>query len=141
MSDASGDLEWLRARWRMHLDHLQGVIGRLSQLGFLMKGWAVTLTAGMYVLSRPGSNTRTFGVTLVALLLFAVLDGWLLTRERRLIGRYEAVARGPESWDGNLSIRSPLAAKDTDACGLRSGMILVFYGALCVATLLGWLVN
>lgn len=140
MSGASGELEWRRARWRMHLDHLQGAIGRLSQLGFMIKGWAVTLTAGMYVLSRPGSDTRTFGVTVVALLLFAALDGWLLTRERRLIHRYEAVAGDPEAWDGGLSIRAALAAQGMDAGGLRSALHLGLYGALIAVTAIGWLV-
>jgi hypothetical protein len=50
---------------RHHLELIQGVINRLSQSSFLLKGWSVVLVAALFTLAANGENFR-----LLSLLIF-----------------------------------------------------------------------
>ncbi|MCB9542532.1 MAG: hypothetical protein H6703_08800 [Myxococcales bacterium] len=91
---------------RMHLDHLQGIIGRLSQLGFMMKGWAITFTGGMLAVIGDDAPFAAALLGLGGVGIFWFLDAWLLAMERRFRRRYEAAAT---AWDGRLALSACLA--------------------------------
>lgn len=125
---------------RMHLDHLQGIIGRLSQLGFMMKGWAITFVGGLFALSGGRGGWGTLLLSLGGIVIFWYLDAWLITLERRFISRYEDAAK---RWDDALSLSSCLdkpAAIDFPAIAQAGkGFTRVCYIALIVAALVGWI--
>lgn len=125
---------------RMHLDHLQGIIGRLSQLGFMMKGWALTLAGGLLALSDKKADHRVATLCVVGIAIFWYLDAHLLADERAFRRRYEAAATG---WDARLSLREHLPAKWTKRLWERvkagfGSFTAVCYIGLIIATLFGW---
>lgn len=68
---------------RKHLELIQAVIARLANNGFLIKGWAVTLTTGVAAFANKRDTPLVFLVTLVPILVFWCLDATFLYHERR----------------------------------------------------------
>lgn len=70
-----------------HLQFLQDVIARMSNHGFLLKGWMITIVAGLVALSlslKPQQPKLAF-VSLAVITLFWLLDGYFLWREKQFI--------------------------------------------------------
>lgn len=65
-----------------HLELIQGVINRMSSNSFMLKGWAVTLVAGIFALSANGADKRFFVITYIPVLVFWFLDAYYLFQER-----------------------------------------------------------
>lgn len=74
-----------------HLEFIQGVIGRLANDSFLMKGWALTVTGAFFGFSVKDVDWRIALVGLVPLLAFWGLDGYFISRERMFRALYDAV--------------------------------------------------
>jgi hypothetical protein len=77
-----------------HLDAIQGVISRLSQNSFTIRGWSVTLVSVVFAILSTKDNAR--GLVLVTLLpavIFWWLDAYYL-RQERLFRRLYAAAAG-----------------------------------------------
>ena len=75
------------------LQMIQGVITRMSNYGFMLKGWGVTLVAALLALSvgeHPNPNLALLG--LLPLSLFWWLDGWFLQTEERFRNLYKWAA-------------------------------------------------
>lgn len=125
---------------RMHLDHLQGIIGRLSQLGFMMKGWAITLSGGLLALSEKKPGQSLVVLSLVGIAIFWYLDAHLLADERAFRRRYETAAA---EWNKNLSLKASLPATRKERLGARlkaafGSFTAVCYLGLAAATYFGW---
>jgi hypothetical protein len=65
-----------------HLKLIQGVITRMAGNSFLLKGWTVTLVAGLTALAKADSDRRIAWIACGAAALFAVLDAFYLAQER-----------------------------------------------------------
>ncbi len=76
-----------------HLEFIQGVISRLANDSFLMKGWALTVGAAFFGFSAKDVDWKVAAVGLVPILAFWGLDGYFLSRERIYRELYEAVRR------------------------------------------------
>lgn len=74
-----------------HLEIIQGVINRMASNSFMLKGWAVTLVAG--VLALAGNNTEKlyFIIAYIPIIVFWGLDSYYLLQERLYRGLYEKV--------------------------------------------------
>ena len=59
-----------------HLELIQGVVNRLSSNSFMLKGWAVTLVAGIFVLAGKDTEKLYFLVAYVPVIIFG---GWMHT--------------------------------------------------------------
>jgi len=66
-----------------YLEMIQGIINRMASNSFMLKGWAVTLVAGIFALSAKGSNSLFFLITYVPIILFWFLDSYYLQLERK----------------------------------------------------------
>jgi len=66
-----------------HLEMVQGIITRMATNSFLLKGWAVTLVAGIFMLAIKDSNPLYFLITLIPTILFWFLDSYYLQLERK----------------------------------------------------------
>ena len=66
-----------------YLKMIQDIISRMSSNSFMLKGWAVTLVAGVFALSAKGSDSLFFLITYVPVILFWFLDSYYLQLERR----------------------------------------------------------
>jgi hypothetical protein len=84
-----------------HLAFIQGVITRLSGNSFLLKGWAVTLVAGLSAFAAADTNEDLAWIAVGVVLIFAVLDAFYLAQERAYRQLY-ATAAGRTTTDWSL---------------------------------------
>ena len=64
-----------------HLEMIQGVINRMANSSFLLKGWAVTLVAGIFALASRDADKIYFLVAYVPIVAFWGLDAYYLRQE------------------------------------------------------------
>lgn len=81
---------------RKHLEFTQGVIARLAQSSFLIKGWAITVLTGLFwlLLESKSCSLRQALVPLAPALVFWLLDSYYLAQERRFRDHFKRVANG-----------------------------------------------
>lgn len=74
-----------------HLEMIQGVINRMANNSFILKGWAVTLAAGIFAL--PGSNSESVlsWIGCIPIIAFWGLDTYYLLQERLYRSLYKKV--------------------------------------------------
>ena len=53
-----------------HLEMIEAVITRMANNSFMIKGWAVTLVAGVFVLSAKDANQGFFMAAYIPIILF-----------------------------------------------------------------------
>lgn len=66
-----------------YLEATQRVIDRLSNISFILKGWAVSLVAGLMALSANGSNQDFVLIAYIPIAVFWFLDAYFLMMERQ----------------------------------------------------------
>ena len=76
---------------RKHLEMIQGVINRMSGNSFMLKGWAVTLVAGIFALAGKDTDKLYFLVSYIPVIVFWGLDAYYLLQERLYRALYEKV--------------------------------------------------
>ena len=74
-----------------HLELIQGVISRMAQNSFMMKGWAVTLVSAILVVAHEVAGWEYLLVALLPALVFWGFDAFYLRRERLFIALYDVV--------------------------------------------------
>lgn len=76
---------------RSHLEMIQGVVNRLSQNSFLLKGWSVILVSALMTLAAKDSNLIVIFLAYFPALAFWFLDGYFLWQERLFRALYDYV--------------------------------------------------
>ena len=66
-----------------YLEAIQRVIDRLSNTSFILKGWAVSLVAGLMALAASGTNHGYVLVAYIPTVVFWLLDAYFLMMERQ----------------------------------------------------------
>ena len=75
------------------LQMIQAVITRMSNYGFMLKGWGVTIIAALLALAvGEGENANLALLGFLPLILFWWLDGWFLQTEERFRNLYNWAA-------------------------------------------------
>jgi len=74
-----------------HLRSIQGVINRMAQVSFILKGWTVTIVVAMIGFAANTSMPWLGLLTLFPSLLFGGLDAYYLRQERLYRCLYEMV--------------------------------------------------
>ena len=77
-----------------HLGFIQGVINRMGNNSFLVKGWTVALVAAILALSSNSINANFVAVALFPVFVFWALDAYYLRQERLFRKLYESVSNG-----------------------------------------------
>lgn len=88
-----------------HLEMIQGIINRLAGNSFSLKGWAVTLSAGIFVLAGKDTDKLYFLVAYIPILAFWWLDAYYLFQERLFRSLYEKVRNTNEA-DIDFSLKA-----------------------------------
>ena len=57
-----------------HLEMIQAIITRMNSNSFMLKGWAVTLVAGVFALASKEANEFYFLIAFIPVILFG---GWM----------------------------------------------------------------
>ena len=81
---------------RKHLELVQGVINRMAGNSFMLKGWAVTLVAGIFALAGKDTDKLYFLVAYVPIIIFWGLDAYYLLQERLYRSLYDKVRQVDE---------------------------------------------
>ena len=118
-----------------HLEFIQAAINRMAGNSFLLKGWSVTVAAGLIAVSFKELDGRYVYISLGLFAIFWLLDAYYLSLERRFIRLYDHARELPESSvDFLMNPRSFRRRSDwvVSAC---SPTLLVFYGGLLVVQL------
>lgn len=79
-----------------HLELVQGVINRMASNSFMLKGWSVTLVAGIFALSGKDADKLYFLVAYVPIIVFWGLDAYYLLQERLYRSLYDKVRKMKE---------------------------------------------
>lgn len=88
-----------------HLELVQGVINRMASNSFMLKGWAVTLVAGIFALADQDTDKLYFLVAYIPVLAFWGLDAYYLFQERLYRSLYDKVRATAED-DIDFSLKA-----------------------------------
>jgi len=114
-----------------HLTFIQGVINRMGQNSFLLKGWGVTVVAALFALASQGANELFVLVAYFPAFMFWFLDGFFLYQEKLYRKLYEEVAGNRINSD-DFTLNTSLVKNNVESYSyiLFSKTILAFYGVL-----------
>lgn len=79
-----------------HLEMIQGVINRMASNSFMLKGWAVTLVAGIFALAVKDADKLYFLVAYIPVIIFWGLDSYYLLQEKLYRELYKKVCSTDE---------------------------------------------
>ena len=79
-----------------HLELVQGIISRMANNSFMLKGWAVTLVAGIFALAGKDTDKLYFLVAYIPVIVFWALDAYYLLQERLYRSLYDKVRQTDE---------------------------------------------
>jgi len=119
-----------------HLEMIQGVIDRMGNNSFLLKGWSVILVSALFALAAKDSNICFILLAYFPALAFWVLDGYFLWQEilfRKLYDR----ARKMNEADIDFSMDTSSVVNEVESWQVItfSKTLCIFYGAI-IATIL-----
>lgn len=120
-----------------HLDMIQAVITRMNSNSFSLKGWAVTLVAGLFALSSKDANKIYYLVTYIPIIVFWFLDAYYLKQERlyrKLYEKVRTVAEDDINFDMNANAPEFQTKKTTMPNCFWSPTVLGFYLPLALIT-------
>ena len=93
---------------RTHLQMIQGVINRMSSNSFALKGWAVTLIAGIFALASKDADKTYFLIAYIPIIIFWALDAYYLLQEKLYRALYDKVRLTKENdIDFNMNAKLP----------------------------------
>ena len=117
-----------------HLQIIQGVIQRMANTSFGIRGWTVSLVAAVFALADPSSERLFFTLAYFPVLAFWVLDGFYVGQERAFRNLYNDVRiRKEDQIDFSMTTNFNSSYW---AGGCFSMVNLVFYLAVAAVTLL-----
>jgi hypothetical protein len=117
-----------------HLDMIQGVVNRLANNSFMLKGWSVMIVAALLALSAATQEKIALMlIAFIPLLVFWILDGYFLWQERLFREIYNQVIQKDEKEiDFVMNPGDFSAGRNTWIRSIFSITLLVFYGSLII---------
>jgi hypothetical protein len=120
-----------------HLEMIQGVINRLANCSFLLKGWSVLLVSGLFALAAKEANTLFVYLAYLPSIAFWILDGYYLYQERlyrKLYGVVSSKQNNEIDFGMNASVFNGVG-KATWTQSIISKTMLMFHGILILTIL------
>lgn len=74
-----------------HLEFIQNVINRMANTSFLLKGWSITIIAGLFAFSAKEGKIASLWLGVILTLVFWFLDSFFLWQERLFRALYDHV--------------------------------------------------
>jgi len=117
-----------------HLEFIQSVINRMAGNSFLLKGWAITLVAALFVLSARDTNHSYIFIAFFPVIIFWILDGFFISQGRLFCDLYDDVRKLDEKdIDFSMDTRKHKKNKRNNwLCSLFSTTLRWFYLSLIV---------
>jgi|SRR5579883_221875 len=116
-----------------HLEAIQGVINRMAQNSFLIKGWSVTLVSALFALATAQSNSGFVLLAYVPACMFWILDGYFLYQEKLYRRLFDHVRISKESEPAEFFSMDTTSFRNqmpSWLCVALSRTLLVFHGAV-----------
>ena len=110
-----------------HLEFIQGLINRMGQNSFLIKGWTVTLVAALFALAAKDTDHKFVIIAYFPTIVFWFLDSYYLYQER-LYRKVYNHARQQKVVDFSLSTKNFDKGLVDWAKSVFSKTTLLFYG-------------
>lgn len=120
-----------------HLELIQAVITKMANNSFLIKGWCVTLVAGLLALSAKESNHTLVFIAYLPLLMMWGMDAFFLRQERLFRMLYDgcrAMLDAPADFSMNTAGLERQAQPWIRV--MFSKTLLLFYGTMAIALLI-----
>lgn len=128
-----------------HLEMIQAIITRMNSNSFMLKGWAVTLVAGVFALASKESNEFYFLIAFIPVMTFWGLDAYYLLQERLYRDLYNYVRKLNEKdidFSMNTKRKDFLKKKENSFSNcLKSDTICCFYFPLTIICLLVFIIS
>jgi len=118
-----------------HLEFIQGVINRMGQNSFLIKGWTVTLVSALFALAAKDTDKRFVIVAYFPTVIFWLLDSYYLYQERLFRKVYDHV-RQQQTVDYSFSTKNFDKGFTDWANAALSKTIIMFYGIIILTLLI-----
>lgn len=80
-----------------HLEMIQGVISRMANTSFIIKGWTLTLTTALLITSPAELKFVIHIIAILMIILFWNLDAFYLRQERLFRRLYDKVRIDPST--------------------------------------------
>ena len=125
---------------------IQGVVNRLSNNSFLLKGWSVILVSALFALAAGGTQIYFVYLAYFPAVAFWVLDGYSLHQERLFRKLYDHV-RGLDEEAIDFSMDTSTMREQVDSWFkvTFSLTLMIFHGtvigAIIVVTIIGLFIN
>lgn len=122
-----------------HLEMIQGIINRMANNSFLLKGWAVSIVAGIFALAGKTTNNMYILFTVVPIIIFYFLDAYYLQQERLYRVLYEKVRLMDESeidFDLKASTSDDMNKNSRYSSCLKAKAVFIFYLPLAIADII-----
>lgn len=87
-----------------HLEMIQGIIQRMANNSFFLKGWAITLVVAIFALSDQTLKQEYFLLVYLPAITFWFLDSYYLQLERKYKILYDEVREKNDEIDFDLNI-------------------------------------
>ncbi len=122
-----------------HLEFIQNIIVRMSKNSFSLKGWAVTLVSGLFMVGIiVGTSILACLVVLLPIIFFWILDSYYLLQERRYRSLYDKIRNIDESqidFDLNVNTAEFIGGRNSMRKCLFSKSELWFYLVLFIVSI------
>jgi len=118
-----------------HLDLIQGVISRMANSLFLIRGWSLTLITGILTLAVTQDIKSLWPLALFSIVVFWLLDSYFLSQERLYRKLYDSVRKKLESqidFSMDTSSVDPKNCSILD-CAFSLTIGLFYVGALVIS--------
>jgi len=127
-----------------HLEFIQGVINRMGQNSFLLKGWAVTLVAGLFAFANTQDmDYRLISIALIPTIFFWLLDGYFLWQEKLFRKLYDNVRKKAdgEFIDFSMNVKPFESEVSLWICICFSNTLRLFYLPIIVVIIITMMFN
>ncbi len=118
-----------------HLEFIQGIINRMGNNSFLIKGWCITLVVGIFAITITNDNYLFLLISIIPTVTFWYLDGFFLKTEKLYRELYKNVAgTEEEKIDFLMNVNKAEYKKKVGSVlqVMFSKTLLPFYGMLLI---------
>jgi hypothetical protein len=115
-----------------YLGFIQTIIGRLAGNSFLLKGWTVTLVAGLSAFAKSDSKPSFAWIAVFVVAVFSVLDAYYLALEHAYRNLYDKAARQVAGGEWTLKA-DKVRLRDIARALVRPAVFLLHGAALAVS--------
>lgn len=121
---------------RKHLEFIQDTIKRMNTNSFMIKGWMIILSSGLFALAAKDANPRFVWVVFVAAIVLWIFDAFYLSQEREYRGLYDHVrALNEGDIDFSMDASSPAGGWRAWPAAIFTRSLLLLYLSILVLTI------